>query len=80
MREITSIATFAGHLRTENFVRGCKMPLTKAGKKVKENMMHEYGEKKGEQVFYATMNKMHKKMGDKNGMPMMKSTGKKWER
>lgn len=56
------------------------MPLTKAGKEVKANMTKEYGAKKGEQVFYATMNKMHKKMGDKNGMPMMKSTGKKWER
>lgn len=33
------------------------MPLSKSGKKVKENMEKEYGKKKGDQVFYATMNK-----------------------
>jgi len=33
------------------------MPLTKSGKKVMKNMKKEYGEKKGESVFYASMNK-----------------------
>jgi hypothetical protein len=33
------------------------MPLTKKGKKVKSAMMKEYGEKKGEEVFYASENK-----------------------
>lgn len=33
------------------------MPLTKKGKKIKSAMAKEYGAKKGEQVFYATINK-----------------------
>jgi len=33
------------------------MPLTKKGKKIKEAMEKEYGEKKGEAVFYASENK-----------------------
>ena len=33
------------------------MPLTKKGKKIKSAMAKEYGEKKGEQVFYASKNK-----------------------
>ena len=33
------------------------MPLTKKGKKIMGNMKHEYGEKKGEEVFYASINK-----------------------
>ena len=33
------------------------MPLTKSGKKIKKSMAKTYGKKKGEQVFYATMNK-----------------------
>lgn len=33
------------------------MPLTKKGKKIKAAMQKEYGNKKGEQVFYATENK-----------------------
>lgn len=33
------------------------MPLTKSGKKVMKNMKKEYGEKKGESVFYASINK-----------------------
>ena len=33
------------------------MPLTKTGKKVKKAMKEEYGDKKGEQVFYASENK-----------------------
>lgn len=32
------------------------MPLTKKGSKVKRAMTEEYGEKKGEQVFYASIN------------------------
>ena len=31
------------------------MPLTKAGKEVLKAMQKEYGKKKGEEVFYATM-------------------------
>ena len=33
------------------------MPLTKSGKKVLKNMKKEYGDKKGEEVFYASINK-----------------------
>ena len=33
------------------------MPLTKKGKKVMASMKKEYGEKKGEEVFYASRNK-----------------------
>jgi len=33
------------------------MPLTERGKKIKKNMKDEYGDKKGEQVFYASQNK-----------------------
>ena len=33
------------------------MPLTKTGKKVLRNMEKEYGAKKGEEVFYASINK-----------------------
>ena len=33
------------------------MPLSKTGQEVMANMAKEYGAKKGEQVFYATMNK-----------------------
>lgn len=32
------------------------MPLTKTGHKVLENMEKQYGEKKGESVFYASIN------------------------
>jgi hypothetical protein len=32
------------------------MPLTKKGKKIKKNMKKEYGGKKGESVFYASIN------------------------
>ena len=33
------------------------MPLTKSGSKVMRNMKSEYGEEKGERVFYASINK-----------------------
>ena len=33
------------------------MPLTKAGKKVMEAMMRQYGHEKGKRVFYASENK-----------------------
>lgn len=33
------------------------MPLTEKGKKILANMKKEYGEKKGEKVFYASQNK-----------------------
>jgi hypothetical protein len=33
------------------------MPLTSKGKKIKSAMTEQYGEKKGEQVFYASKNK-----------------------
>lgn len=33
------------------------MPLTKKGQKIKRAMTEEYGEDKGEQVFYASKNK-----------------------
>lgn len=34
-----------------------KMPLTKKGKKIKSAMAKTYGAKKGENVFYASINK-----------------------
>jgi hypothetical protein len=33
------------------------MPLTDKGKKIKRAMAKQYGEKKGERVFYASANK-----------------------
>jgi len=33
------------------------MPLTKKGKKIKQAMEKQYGEEKGEQVFYASQSK-----------------------
>jgi len=36
------------------------MPLTKTGKKVLKAMRKFYGQKKGTQIFYATMNKYKK--------------------
>lgn len=33
------------------------MPLTKKGRKIKRKMSKTYGKKKGEQVFYASINK-----------------------
>lgn len=33
------------------------MPLTKKGEKIKSAMTKEYGPKKGESVFYASINK-----------------------
>ncbi len=33
------------------------MPITKKGSKIKEKMEKEYGEEKGEKVFYASANK-----------------------
>lgn len=33
------------------------MPLTKKGQKIKKEMSKEYGEEKGEKVFYASQNK-----------------------
>lgn len=39
------------------------MPLSKSGREVLGSMLSQYGSKKGEDVFYATMNK--KKMKSK---------------
>ena len=33
------------------------MPLTKKGAKIKKSMRKQYGKEKGEQVFYASVNK-----------------------
>ena len=48
------------------------MPLTKKGKKVKKAMQKEYGEEKGEKVFYASINK-----GKVKGAEGKKKHGKK---
>ncbi len=37
------------------------MPLTKTGRKVLRSMTRRYGKKRGKRVFYATMNKYHRK-------------------
>lgn len=51
------------------------MPLTKSGKKVLKSMKKTYGsEKKGKEVFYASINK--KKKGSKKWHG--KGGGKKW--
>lgn len=44
------------------------MPLTKKGNKIMRAMEHEYGEKKGESVFYASKNsgKIHGVEGKKD--------------
>lgn len=44
------------------------MPATKKGEKIKRAMKKEYGEKKGEQVFYASANK-GKIKGVRKGSP-----------
>jgi len=36
------------------------VPLTKSGSKVMRSMKNEYGEKKGKEVFYASINKKKK--------------------
>jgi hypothetical protein len=36
------------------------MPITKSGKKVKRNMQKQYGKKKGERVFHASIKKKKK--------------------
>lgn len=51
------------------------MPLTKKGRKIKRAMKKEYGEKKGEQVFYASQNKGTIK-GTHHSAPM----GSFWEK
>jgi hypothetical protein len=56
------------------------MPLSKAGKKIKAKLEKQYGEKKGEGIFYAMENKgeipgMNKMKGYAKG-GMVKSTGK----
>ena len=33
------------------------MPLSKKGRKIKKEMIKQYGKKKGERVFYASANK-----------------------
>ena len=33
------------------------MPLNEKGKKIMKSMREQYGKKRGEQVFYATLNK-----------------------
>lgn len=48
------------------------MPLTAKGKKIKAAMEKEYGEKKGESVFYASINK-----GNIKGAEGPKAHGKK---
>ena len=37
------------------------MPLTKKGKKIKASMKKQYGKKRGERVFYASVNNKKKK-------------------
>ena len=42
------------------------MPLNKKGKKIMKSMKKQYGKKRGEQVFYATLNKKKLKELRKN--------------
>ncbi len=43
------------------------MPLTKKGQKIKSAMQKEYGAKKGERVFYASINKGTVKGAERKG-------------
>ena len=43
------------------------MPLNKKGKKIMSSMKKQYGKKKGEQVFYASLNKKKIKVVKKRG-------------
>jgi hypothetical protein len=43
------------------------MPLTGKGKKIKSSMQEEYGSKKGEEIFYASINKGKIKGAEKKG-------------
>jgi hypothetical protein len=43
-----------------NLIRRNTMPLTSSGKKVMSNLEDEYGNDKGESVFYAMINKKKK--------------------
>jgi hypothetical protein len=43
------------------------MPMTKKGSKIKRAMQKEYGTKKGEKVFYASINKGTVKGAEKRG-------------
>jgi hypothetical protein len=43
------------------------MPLTEKGKKIKSSMQEEYGSKKGEEIFYASINKGKIKGAEKKG-------------
>jgi hypothetical protein len=51
------------------------MPLTEKGEKIKGAMQKEYGEKKGEQVFYASKNKGKVTGVDKNSHITSHSVG-----
>ena len=53
------------------------MPLTKKGKKIMSAMKGEYGDKKGEQVFYASRNKGTIKGVEKARAKAIKSRMKK---
>jgi len=53
---------------------GGVMPLTKSGKKTLEEMIKEYGKKKGTSIFYASINKKKKGSSKWHG----KGGGKKW--
>lgn len=53
------------------------MPLTHKGKVIEEAMEKEYGEKKGEKVFYASKNKGTIKGVEKKKNHLMKALDKK---
>jgi hypothetical protein len=58
------------------------MPLTTKGSKIKSAMTKKYGEKKGEQIFYASANKgtiknVEKKQELKKGGAVRKTSSKK---
>jgi hypothetical protein len=57
------------------------MPLAKyfkgEGRKVMNDMKDRYGEKKGENVFYATANKTGMKPGGSNNRPKRRTIGQR---
>jgi len=56
------------------------MPITKTGKEVMSNMMREYGEKKGKEVFYASINAGKAGSSKWHGKKKKKSSGKSYDR
>lgn len=56
------------------------MPLTKKGKKILTAMKKQYGDEKGEKVFYASQNKGTIKGTHKKSRAKARETVRKWHK